>query len=68
MVETKNRIDFLISWTNLGAKLIYEPNREMTQNVRTKSAFKTYLFALSYVFAHSGRDHPTVTVHLFRKK
>ena len=40
----------------------------MTQNVGTKSVFKTYLFPLSYVFAHSGRDHPTVTVHLFRKK
>ena len=32
----QNRIDFLISGIDLGAKSIYGPNWEMTQNVGTK--------------------------------
>ena len=35
----QNRIDFLISGIDLGAKSVYGPNQEMTQNVGTKSAF-----------------------------
>ena len=38
--------DLKKSGTDLGAKSIYESNREMAQNVGTKSAFKTKIFSM----------------------
>ena len=36
--------DLKKSRTNLGAKSVYEPNREMARNVGTKSAFTPFIF------------------------